>query len=153
MAKGTKVDLYTRVSADGQNTEGQESELREYAKNRGWEVTRIYRDKISGTTTTRPGLSELMVDAKKRKIDIVLVWRFDRFARSVSHLLQALETFRTVGIDFVSISEQVDTSTATGKMVFTVLGAVAELERSLIAERVRMGLQNARKKVPPRWRK
>src|SRR5580658_109650 len=103
MAKGTKVDLYTRVSADGQNTEGQESELREYAKNRGWEVTRIYRDKISGTTTTRPGLSELMVDAKKRKIDIVLVWRFDRFARSVSHLLQALETFRTLGIDFVSI--------------------------------------------------
>jgi DNA invertase Pin-like site-specific DNA recombinase len=146
MAKGTKVDLYTRVSADGQNTEGQESELREYAKNRGWEVIRIYRDKISGTTTTRPGLSELMVDAKKGKFSAVIVWKFDRFARSVSHLLQALETFRTVGIDFVSISEQVDTSTATGKMVFTVLGAVAELERSLIAERVRMGLQIAKKK-------
>jgi DNA invertase Pin-like site-specific DNA recombinase len=146
MAKGTKVGLYTRVSTDGQNTEGQESELREYAKNRGWEVIRIYRDKISGTTTTRPGLSELMVDAKKGKFSAVIVWKFDRFARSVSHLLQALETFRTVGIDFVSISEQVDTSTATGKMVFTVLGAVAELERSLIAERVRMGLQIAKKK-------
>jgi DNA invertase Pin-like site-specific DNA recombinase len=145
MAKTTKVGIYTRVSTDGQNTEGQESELKEYAKNRGWEVGRIYRDKISGTTTTRPGLSELMTDAKKRKFSAVLVWRFDRFARSVSHLLQALETFRAVGIDFVSISEQVDTSTPTGKMVFTVLGAVAELERSLIVERVRMGLQNARK--------
>ena len=146
MSKQTKVGIYTRVSTDGQNTEGQESELREYAKNRGWEVTRIYRDKISGTTTTRPGLSELMTDAKKKKVDVVLVWRFDRFARSVSHLLQALETFKELGIDFVSISEQVDTATPTGKMVFTVLGAVAELERSLIAERIRMGLQNARKK-------
>jgi len=143
MNKKIKVAIYIRVSTGGQNTEGQESELKEYAKNRGWEVGRIYRDKITGTTTSRPGLSELMADAKKRRVNVVAVWRFDRFARSVSHLLQALETFRSVGIDFVSISEQVDTSTPTGKMVFTVLGAVAELERSLIAERVRMGLQNA----------
>jgi DNA invertase Pin-like site-specific DNA recombinase len=145
MGKQIRVAIYVRVSTDGQNTEGQESELKEYANNRGWEVGRIYRDKITGTTTSRPGLSELMMDAKKRKFSAVLVWRFDRFARSVSHLLQALETFRAVGIDFVSLSEQVDTSTPTGKMVFTVLGAVAELERSLIVERVRMGLQNARK--------
>jgi DNA invertase Pin-like site-specific DNA recombinase len=75
-----------------------------------------------------------------------VVWRFDRFARSVSHLLRALENFRSLGIEFVSLSEQVDTSTPTGKMVFTVLGAVAELERSLIAERVRAGLRNARAK-------
>ena len=78
--------------------------------------------------------------------DAVVVWRFDRFARSVSHLLRALETFRALGIEFVSLSEQVDTSTPTGKMVFTVLGAVAELERSLIAERVKAGLRNARAK-------
>src|SRR5215831_4461058 len=143
MSKKIKVGIYLRVSTEGQNTEGQESELKEYANNRGWEVGRIYRDKITGTTTSRPGLSELMTDAKKRKFSAVLVWRFDRFARSVSHLLQALETFRGIGIDFVSLSEQVDTSTPTGKMVFTVLGAVAELERSLIGERVRMGLQNA----------
>ncbi len=76
----------------------------------------------------------------------MVVWKFDRFARSVSHLLRALETFRALGIEFVSLSEQVDTSTPTGKMVFTVLGAVAELERSLIAERVRAGLRNARAK-------
>jgi len=146
MAKKIRVALYSRVSTDGQNMDGQESEMKEYAKHRGWEVTRMYRDKMSGTKSSRPELDELMADAKKRKMDIVLVWRFDRFARSVSHLLQALEMFRTVGIEFVSISEQVDTSTPTGKMVFTVLGAVAELERSLIAERVRMGLQSAKKK-------
>jgi DNA invertase Pin-like site-specific DNA recombinase len=85
-----------------------------------------------------------MADAHRRHFDAVVVWRFDRFARSVSHLLRALETFKALGIEFVSLSEQVDTSTPTGKMVFTVLGAVAELERSLIAERVRAGLRNAR---------
>src|SRR5205807_3929103 len=85
-------------------------------------------------------------DAHKRRFDVVCVWRFDRFARSVSHLLRALETFKALGIDFVSYSEQMDTSTPAGKMVFTVLGAVAELERSLIVERVRAGLRNARSK-------
>jgi DNA invertase Pin-like site-specific DNA recombinase len=146
MAKKIRVAMYSRVSTDGQNPDGQESEMKEYAKNRGWEVTRMYRDKMSGAKASRPALDELMVDANKRRMDIVLVWRFDRFARSVSHLLQALESFRTVGIEFASLSEQIDTSTPTGKMTFTVLGAVAELERSLIVERVRMGLQSARKK-------
>src|ERR1700693_2403541 len=87
-----------------------------------------------------------MADAHRRKFDAVIVWKFDRFARSVTHLLRALESFRSQGIEFISLSEQVDTSTPTGKMVFTVLGAVAELERSLIAERVRAGLRNARAK-------
>jgi len=87
-----------------------------------------------------------MADAHRRRFEAVVVWRFDRFARSVSHLLRALETFRALGIEFVSLSEQVDTSTPTGKMVFTVLGAVAELERNLIAERVKAGLRNARAK-------
>lgn len=146
MGKKIRVAMYSRVSTDGQNMDGQEREMKEYAKNRGWEVTRIYRDKMSGTKASRPELDELMADAIKRKMDIILVWRFDRFARSVSHLLQALEAFRTVGIEFASLSEQIDTSTPTGKMTFTILGAVAELERSLIVERVRMGLQSARKK-------
>ena len=87
-----------------------------------------------------------MIDAHHRQFDVLVVWRFDRFARSVSHLLRALETFHCLGIAFVSLSELVDTTTPTGKMVFTVLGAVAELERSLIAERVRAGLRNARAK-------
>jgi DNA invertase Pin-like site-specific DNA recombinase len=87
-----------------------------------------------------------MADAHKRKFDVVCVWKFDRFARSVSHLLRALETFKALGIEFCSYSEQLDTSTPAGKMVFTVLGAVAELERSLITERVRAGIRNARAK-------
>jgi DNA invertase Pin-like site-specific DNA recombinase len=87
-----------------------------------------------------------MTDAGRRRFDAVVVWRFDRFARSVSHLLRALEQFQALGIDFVSLSENVETSTPTGKMVFTVLGAVAELERSLIQERVKAGLRNARAK-------
>jgi DNA invertase Pin-like site-specific DNA recombinase len=91
-------------------------------------------------------MDRLFADAHRRRFDAVAVWKFDRFARSVSHLLRALETFKALGIDFVSLSEQVDTSTPTSKMVFTVLGAVAELERSLIAERVRAGIRNARAK-------
>lgn len=146
MAKRIRVALYSRVSTDGQNPEGQEAERREYAKNRGWEVTKIYRDEMSGAKNSRPALDELMADARRGKFGCALVWKFDRFARSVSHLLLALEIFKTLGIEFVSISEQIDTSTPTGRMVFTVLGAVAELERSLIGERVRMGVENARRK-------
>jgi DNA invertase Pin-like site-specific DNA recombinase len=101
---------------------------------------------ISGAKDRRPELDRLLTDAHRRRFDSVVVWRFDRFARSVSHLLRALETFRSLGIEFVSLSEQVDTSTPAGKLVFTVLGAVAELERSLIAERVKAGLRNARAK-------
>ena len=85
-----------------------------------------------------------MADAHRRKFDVIVVWKFDRFARSVSHLLRALETFNSLGIAFVSLGEQIDTSTPAGRMVFTVLGAVAELERSLIVERVKAGLRNAR---------
>jgi len=146
MKKGqTRVAIYTRVSTGAQDTKAQESELREFAKHRGWSVTRTYSDKISGTKDSRPGLNQLMADCQRRSVDIVLVWKFDRFARSVSHLLRALETFNDLGVEFVSISEQVDTSTAAGKMVFTVLGAVAALERALIAERTRLGIMNAQK--------
>jgi len=101
---------------------------------------------ISGTKEKRPELDRLMADAHRRRFDAVVVWKFDRFARSVSHLLRALETFRAQGIEFVSFSEQLDTSTPAGKMVFTVLGAVAELERGLIVERVKAGLRNAKAK-------
>lgn len=122
-------------------------ELREYCQRRGWNVLAEYVDAgISGAKEKRPELDRLLVDAHRRRFDAVVVWRFDRFARSVSHLLRALETFRSLGIEFVSLSEQVDTSTPAGKLVFTVLGAVAELERSLIVERVRAGIRNARAK-------
>jgi DNA invertase Pin-like site-specific DNA recombinase len=144
-----RVALYARVSTvgNGQSPEMQLRELREYIERRRWELAGDYVDAgVSGAKDSRPELNRLMVDAHKRKFDIVCVWKFDRFARSVSHLLRALETFKALGIEFSSYSEQMDTTTPTGKMIFTVLGAVAELERSLIAERVRAGLRNARAK-------
>ncbi len=144
-----KAAIYARVSTanNGQDPTVQTRELGEYCQRRGWKVAGQYNDVgISGSREKRPQLDRLKADAHRRRFDAVVVWKFDRFARSVSHLLRALETFKALGIEFVSLSEQVDTSTPTGKMVFTVLGAVAELERSLIAERVRAGLRNARAK-------
>jgi DNA invertase Pin-like site-specific DNA recombinase len=144
--KASRVAIYARVSTTnhGQDASLQTRELRQFAEARGWTVASEYVDAgISGAKDSRPELNRLMSDAHKRRFDVVCVWKFDRFARSVSHLLRALETFQALGIQFVSLSEQLDTSTPTGKMVFTVLGAVAELERSLIAERVRAGLRNA----------
>jgi DNA invertase Pin-like site-specific DNA recombinase len=131
----------------GQDVNVQTRELVQFATARGWRLVDSYLDLgISGNKDKRPQLDRLMADAHKRRFDIVIVWRFDRFARSVSHLLRALETFQALGIAFVSLSEQMDTTTPTGKMIFTVLGAVAELERSLIVERVRAGLRHARAK-------
>lgn len=141
-----KIALYARVSTTdkGQDPEMQLRELREYCERRGWQIAAEYVDRgISGAKDSRPELNKLMADAHKRRFDAVVVWRFDRFARSVSHLLRALETFRSLGVEFVSYSEAIDTSTPVGKMTFTVLGAVAELERSLIVERVNAGLRNA----------
>jgi DNA invertase Pin-like site-specific DNA recombinase len=143
----TRTALYARISTsnNGQSPEMQLRELREYCERRGWTVAGEYVDTgISGTKDRRPELDRLMSDAHKRRFDVVVVWKFDRFARSVSHLLRALDTFRALGIEFASLSESLDTATPAGRMVFTVLGAVAELERSLIAERVRAGLRNAR---------
>jgi DNA invertase Pin-like site-specific DNA recombinase len=144
-----RVAVYARVSTigNGQSPEMQLRELREHCDRRGWQISCEYVDEgISGSKEKRPHLDSLMADAHRRKFDAVIVWRFDRFARSVSHLLRALETFNALGIAFVSLSENVDTTTPTGRMIFTVLGAVAELERSLIVERVNAGLRNARAK-------
>ena len=141
-----RTALYARISTsnNGQSPEMQLRELREYCERRGWAGAGEYVDVgISGAKDRRPELDRLMLDALKRRFDIVAVWKFDRFARSVSHLLRALDTFRVLGIEFVSLSESLDTATPAGRMVFTVLGAVAELERSLIAERVRAGMRNA----------
>lgn len=143
-----RVAIYARVSTanNGQDPTMQTRELREYAERRGWTVAEYVDVGISGTKENRPELYRLMADAHRRKFDVVAVWKFDRFARSVSHLLRALDTFRILGIEFVSLSESLDTATPAGRMVFTVLGAVAELERSLIVERVKAGLRNARAK-------
>src|ERR1700724_2580746 len=122
-----RVAIYARVSTvgSGQSPEMQLRELREFCQRRGWEIAGEYVDSgISGAKDSRPELNRLMVDAHKRRFDVVCVWKFDRFARSVSHLLRALETFKALGIEFVSYSEAIDTATPVGKMTLTVLGAV-----------------------------
>ncbi len=143
----TRVALYARVSTknNGQDPETQLMALRDYAQARKLEVFSEYVDiGISGSKDSRPALNRLMADARKRRFDTVLVARFDRFARSTRHLVLALEEFNALGVDFISLSESVDTSTPMGKMIYTVIAAVAELERSLIRERVVMGLQRAK---------
>lgn len=144
-----RVAIYARVSTtgNGQSPEMQLRELREYIDRRGWQTMGELVDAgVSGAKDSRLELNQLMAEAHRRKYDEVVVSKFDRFARSVSHLLMALDTSYSLGIAFVSLSEQIDTTTPAGKLPFTVLGAVAELERSLIAERVKAGLRNARAK-------
>jgi DNA invertase Pin-like site-specific DNA recombinase len=139
--------IYTRVSTGDQQTDSQEKELRQFVEKRGWRVSRVYCDKgVSGAKESRPALNQLMADCRRREIDVVAVWKFDRFARGVKHLVMSLEEFKSLGIDFVSRTEQVDTTTPMGELMFHILGAVAQLERSLIAERTIAGLREARRK-------
>ncbi|MBE7463008.1 MAG: recombinase family protein [Planctomycetes bacterium] len=130
-----RVAIYARVSTGEQTARNQTRELRAYAQRRGWKIAHEYVDEgVSGAKASRPTLDRLMADAKKGAFGVVLVWRFDRFPRSTTHLLSALEEFRVLGIDFVSLQESIDTGTPMGRMVFTICAAVAELERSLIRE-------------------
>lgn len=142
-----KVALYARVSTAEQNVEMQVRALKEYCQARHFEVYKEYIDKgISGSKDSRPALNSLMDDARKRKFDAVVVYRFDRFARSSRHLIQALEEFKAMGIGFISYSENIDTSSPLGKAIFVIVGAMAELERNIIVERVKSGLKNAKAK-------
>src|SRR5271156_4813296 len=141
--------VYARVSTlnNGQDPTMQTRELAEYCQRRGWEVFDLYVDNgVSGKKDSRPELNRLMADAHARRFDVVVVWRFDRFSRSVSHLCRALEIFNALKINFVSMIEQIDTTTPAGTFVFHVLAAVAQSERQTIVERVRGGLRNARAK-------
>jgi len=137
--------LYCRVSTGDQDTGAQETELKRYAEVRGWTIFKIYRDKgYRGTTTNRPALQELLSDARQHRFNAILVFRFDRFARSLRELLNALELCRQSRIAFVSATEGIDTSSASGELIFHIFGAIAQFERSLIGARVRSGLQHAR---------
>ncbi|MCX6807356.1 MAG: recombinase family protein [Patescibacteria group bacterium] len=141
-----KVAIYARVSTvdKGQDLDTQLLPLKEYVSNRGWQIHEIYTDQISGSKESRPALNQLMNDAHKRKFDCLLVFRFDRFARSTKHLINSLELFQSLNIDFISYNENIDTSTPAGKMMFTLISAFAEFERSIIVERVKAGLEKAR---------
>ncbi len=140
-----KVAIYVRVSTKDQSVDMQLNDLQRYSKERGLKMFKVYKDNgVSGTKDKRLGLNQLMDDAKKRKFDIVLVWRFDRFARSTKHLVNALYEFRNLGIDFISYQENIDTSSPLGEAIFTIISAMAKLERDIIAERVRGGLRKAK---------
>jgi DNA invertase Pin-like site-specific DNA recombinase len=140
-----RTGIYARVSTKDQSCELQLRDLRTYCTARGFEPAREYIDVgQSGAKDSRPELNKLMEDARKRRFDAIVVWRFDRFARSTKHLLLALEEFRSLGIQFISYQENMDTSSPLGQALFTIVSAVAQLERDLIRERVSAGLRNAR---------
>src|ERR1035441_429049 len=140
-----RVALYCRVSTKDQRCDMQLRDLRAYCSARGLTIIREFIDiGQSGAKDSRPELNELMGDARKRKLDAIIVWRFDRFARSTKHLLLALEEFRMLGIEFISFQENVDTTTPLGQAIFTILSSVAQLERDLIRERVNAGIRHAR---------
>lgn len=157
-----RVAIYARVSTNEQSPELQLRDLRQYTMARGLSATEYVDSGFSGAKQSRPALDRLMDDARKRRFDCVLVWRFDRFARSTKHLLLALEEFRSLGIQFISYQENIDTTSPLGQALFTIVSAVAQLERDLIRGRVRAGLRNARAKgkrfgrralklTPPMW--
>ena len=140
-----RAAIYARVSTKDQSCNMQMRELRAYCAARGLTIIREYIDVgQSGAKDSRPELNELMAAARKRKLDSILVWRFDRFARSTKHLLLALEEFRSLGVQFISYQENIDTSSPLGQALFTIVSAVAQLERDLIRERINGGIRNAR---------
>ena len=140
-----RVAIYVRVSTKDQSVGMQLNDLERYSKERGLNIFKVYEDNgVSGTKETRPALGQLMDDARKRKFNVVLVWRFDRFARSTKHLVNALYEFRNLGIDFISYQENIDTSSPLGEAIFTIISAMSKLERDIIAERVKGGLRKAR---------
>lgn len=145
MSGPVKVALYARVSTMDQHPENQLRELREYAERRGWEICSEYVDHgVSGAKESRPQLNRLMADAHRRQFAAVLVWKIDRFGRSLKHLVNALADLEARSIAFVSLKDNLDLTTPTGRLMFQVIGAMAEFERSLIQERVRAGLRAAR---------
>jgi DNA invertase Pin-like site-specific DNA recombinase len=146
-SKENGVAIYGRVSTDGQSVDLQVNELREYAARRGWQIIEEYLDVgVSGAKESRPALNRLMADARQRRFDILLVWKIDRFGRSLKHLVNSLAELESVGVAFVSLRDSLDLSSPAGRLMAQLLGAISEFERSLIVERVRAGIRNARNK-------
>jgi DNA invertase Pin-like site-specific DNA recombinase len=145
MSETKRAAIYVRVSTVEQDTNLQEHELQEYCERRGWTYV-LYRDKgQSGAKTDRPALTTMMNDLRRRKIDVVVVWALDRLARSLKQLLSIAEECRSVGVDLVSLKQNVDTTLPAGRLTFQVLGAVAEFEREMLRERVKAGMAQARR--------
>ncbi len=138
--------LYARVSTSEQSVDLQLRDLREYVERQGWTATEFIDEGVSGRKESRPALNRLLQEARRKRFDVVLVWRFDRFARSTKHLVTALEEFRGLGVDFVSHQEALDTSTPMGAAMFTVISAMAQLEVDILRERTKAGMEAARAK-------
>src|SRR5947209_2055438 len=145
--KPKKVALYTRVSTEEQKTDLQLMDLKEYVQKRGYTIYMVYEDIISGAAKERQALDQLMADARHRKFDIVLVWKFDRFARSLKMLVDSLALFQELGIDFISYKENIDTTTSMGRLIFHINSAYAEFEREIIRDRVMAGIKAKREKT------
>src|SRR5947208_12463510 len=140
-----RVGCYFRVSTSEQDVGAQRNDALAYCKARGWDTVSEYSDTgISGTRERRPGLDRLLSDVKGRRLDVVVVAAFDRFGRSVRHLVETLDLFRHLDVEFISLREQIDTGSPLGQAVFTIIAAISALERSLIVERVKAGLRRAR---------
>jgi DNA invertase Pin-like site-specific DNA recombinase len=139
-----RAALYMRVSSFDQHPETQLYDLRQMAEQRGYEIAHEYTDRISGAKAKRPGLDEMMADGRRGRFDVVLVWAADRLARSVKHFLEVLDELNHLNVEFVSFREQIDTGGPLGRAIIIIVGAVAELERNLIIERVRAGMRRAK---------
>jgi DNA invertase Pin-like site-specific DNA recombinase len=147
MRIGKRIGIYLRVSTSEQSTELQLREINQFLDARGWQNREIYEDSgLSGANSNRPQLKRLLSDVKQRKIDIVICWKMDRLFRSLKDLIVTLQEFSELGIEFISLKDNVDLSTSSGKLLMHLLGAFAEFERNLIVERVRAGLVNAKAK-------
>ena len=138
-----KVAIYARVSTEEQDADKQVASLTEYCKIKGYEVVGVYRDVISGTTSSRPEFNKLLEDLRSAKFNCIMVTKLDRLGRSLQHLLSLLEEFGRRGVHFVALTQNIDTTTASGKLQLHILGAFAEFERNLISERTKEGLKRA----------
>jgi putative DNA-invertase from lambdoid prophage Rac len=143
--KTLKAAIYARVSTFDQDPENQLGELRRYVEARGWTASEYVDRGISGAKEQRPALAQLLIEAHRRRFDVLVCWRLDRFGRSLRHLIVTIDELQALGIAFVSLGEGIDATTPAGRLQLHVLGAIAEFERARIAERVCAGLERARR--------
>jgi DNA invertase Pin-like site-specific DNA recombinase len=141
-----KVAIYVRTSKESQHPENQIVSLNQFAKDRNYEVHKVYVDQISGAKDTRPALYEMMIDAREHRFEAVVIWKLDRLGRSLQHLIRIVESLKRYNIDLICKTQNIDTTTSTGKFTFYLFGAIAELERELIIERINLGLERAKRK-------
>lgn len=158
MKVAIKVAIYCRVSTEEQNADKQEDICIDYCKRMQWDVFKVYKDVISGTTSSRPEFNKLLDDMRANKFDCIMVTKLDRLGRSLQHLLSLFNEFSSRGIQFIATTQNIDTTTSSGRLQMQIMGAFAEFERSIISERTKEGLKKRKagvrgKDKKPRVRK